>query len=153
MKQLLNPLLVMLLVAGGLTLMAYGIQSPKQITNVYLGVALIITVVFTATMSYLQERSASNVMASLGKMLPAKCHVYRDGKESKIEAFDLVPGDLVRLYIGDRVPADIRILETSDLKVGMHAHRACTRMHAHRACTPCLYQAYNRPPPLAASPN
>jgi Ca2+-transporting ATPase len=35
-----------------------------------------------------------------------------------VDAHELVPGDLVRLYIGDRVPADIRIIETSDLKVG-----------------------------------
>lgn len=55
--------------------------------------------------------------ASLGKMMPNKCTVLRDGAERKVDASELVPGDLVRLYIGDRVPADIRIIETSELKV------------------------------------
>lgn len=55
--------------------------------------------------------------ASLKKMMPNKCTVTRDGQEQKVDALELVPGDLVRLYIGDRVPADIRIIETSDLKV------------------------------------
>lgn len=50
-------------------------------------------------------------------MMPSKCTVYRDGHEQKVDASELVPGDLVRLYIGDRVPADIRIIETADLKV------------------------------------
>lgn len=49
--------------------------------------------------------------------MPNKCTVLRDGHEQKVEAHELVPGDLVRLYIGDRVPADIRIIETFDLKV------------------------------------
>jgi hypothetical protein len=49
-------------------------------------------------------------------MMPNKCTVVRDGQEQKVDALELVPGDLVRLYIGDRVPADIRIIETYDLK-------------------------------------
>jgi magnesium-transporting ATPase (P-type) len=50
-------------------------------------------------------------------MIPNKCTVIRDGIEQKIEATELVVGDLVRLYIGDRIPADIRIIENFDLKV------------------------------------
>lgn len=49
--------------------------------------------------------------------MPAKCGVIRAGGESKVDAADLVPGDLVRLTLGDRVPADIRIIDTQDLKV------------------------------------
>ena len=55
--------------------------------------------------------------ASLKKMIPNKCTVIRDGLEQKVEAAELVVGDLVRLYIGDRIPADIRIIENYDLKV------------------------------------
>ena len=49
--------------------------------------------------------------------------MYRDGKEVKVAASELVPGDLVRLYIGDRVPADIRMIESADLKVRMRQLR------------------------------
>lgn len=53
-------------------------------------------------MSYFQERSASNVMASLKAMMPAQSTVTRDGKPTKVEAHELVPGDLVTLRLGDR---------------------------------------------------
>ncbi|KAF8072642.1 Atpalpha [Scenedesmus sp. PABB004] len=62
-------------------------------------------------------RAAAARAASLKRMMPNKCTVMRDGVEQKVDAAELVPGDLVRLYIGDRVPADIRIIETADLKV------------------------------------
>jgi magnesium-transporting ATPase (P-type) len=57
-------------------------------------------------MSYLQERSAGNVMASLKAMMPAQCTVQRNGAATKVDAQELVPGDLVTLKLGDRcVPA------------------------------------------------
>ncbi|KAF6263646.1 hypothetical protein COO60DRAFT_1698701 [Scenedesmus sp. NREL 46B-D3] len=115
--QFTNPLMALLLVAGALTFMAYGIQSPRDKNNAILAAALIIVVTLTCIMSYMQERSASNLMDSLKKMMPNKCTVVRDGQEQKVDALELVPGDLVRLYIGDRVPADIRIIETFELKV------------------------------------
>lgn len=50
-------------------------------------------------------------------MIPNKCVVIREGKEKKINATELVKGDLIRLTIGDRIPADVRIVDTNDLKV------------------------------------
>jgi hypothetical protein len=131
LRQLLNPLLLMLLVAGCLTYMAYAIQSPRDRTNLILASALVAVVLLTALMTYWQERSAGNVMASLGKMMPAQCTVVRragaaagggnpaSGGERRIDAAELVPGDVVRLTLGDRVPADVRILHSQDLKVEM----------------------------------
>jgi magnesium-transporting ATPase (P-type) len=55
--------------------------------------------------------------ASLTKMMPAKCTVVRDGAENSVDAADLVPGDLIRLSIGDRIPADARIVQSYGLKV------------------------------------
>jgi magnesium-transporting ATPase (P-type) len=73
--------------------------------------------------------------ASLKKMMPNKCTVTRDGQEQKVDAHELVPGDLVRLYIGDRVPADIRIIETSDLKVRRHCRpQHCTCWEQRDTC-------------------
>jgi sodium/potassium-transporting ATPase subunit alpha len=117
LRQFLNPLMLLLVVAGALTYMAYALQPVKDKNNLILASALIIVVTATCVMSYFQERSASSLMASLSKMMPSKCTVIRDGMEQKVDAPDLVPGDFVRLYIGDRIPADIRIVETYDLKV------------------------------------
>ena len=84
--------------------------------NAIMAAALICIVLFTCMMTYLQEREASNVMSSLKKMLPWKCSVYRGGSEVSIPVNQVVPGDLVRLRIGDRVPADLRIILSNGLK-------------------------------------
>lgn len=60
--QFTNPLMALLLIAGGLTFMAYALQSPRDKNNAILAAALIIVVTLTCIMSYFQERSASNVM-------------------------------------------------------------------------------------------
>jgi magnesium-transporting ATPase (P-type) len=129
--QLANPLLLMLLAAGALTYMAYAIQSPRDRTNLILASCLVGVVLLTAAMSWWQERSAGNVMASLGRMMPAQCTVVRRGGgvgggggaaasgERRVDAAELVPGDVVRLSIGDRVPADLRIVHSQALKVEM----------------------------------
>lgn len=65
--QFTNPLMALLLVAGALTFMAYALQSPRDKNNAILAAALIIVVSLTCLMSYLQERSASNVMGEKNK--------------------------------------------------------------------------------------
>lgn len=65
LKQFTNPLMALLLVAGALTFMAYGIQSPRDKNNAILAAALLIVVTLTCLMSYLQERSASSLMGGL----------------------------------------------------------------------------------------
>ncbi|MEW5309019.1 MAG: hypothetical protein WDW38_000932 [Sanguina aurantia] len=111
LKQFTNPLMMLLLVAGLLAFMAYGIQSPRDRNNLILAIALIVVVAFTCTMSFIQERSASNVMASLKSMMPSRCSVFRDGAESKVDATQLVPGDLVECSSltgeSDLIPASV----------------------------------------------
>lgn len=56
-------------------------------------------------------------MKSFAKLTPQKAKCIRDGKQDEIDAVNLVRGDLVYIKFGDRVPADLRLLEVSDLKV------------------------------------
>jgi sodium/potassium-transporting ATPase subunit alpha len=107
-----NPLMLLLLVAGVLLFMAYGIQSEKDHINLILGGALVFVVIFTCILSYFQEKAASNVMASLKNMMPNQCTVIRGGKEARISAMDLVTGDLVRLGIGANSTHDGPIVGT-----------------------------------------
>lgn len=67
--------------------------------------------------SFIQENSAGDVMAKFKNMLPPKCTVIREGQEAKINASELVPGDIVKLSTGDKTPADMRILMVRGLKV------------------------------------
>jgi hypothetical protein len=66
LKQFTNPLMALLIVAGGLTYMAYALQEPRDKNNLILASALVIVVTLTCLMSYWQERSAGNVMGECG---------------------------------------------------------------------------------------
>jgi sodium/potassium-transporting ATPase subunit alpha len=68
-----------------------------------------------------QEGKSDSVMASLKALTPATCTVVRNGKQSIEAASTLVPGDIVKVTAGDKVPADMRILRSHDLKVNNSA--------------------------------
>ena len=70
--------IALLLVAGALTFMAYGLQSPRDKNNAILAAALIIVVTLTCLMSYLQERSASSLMGELVACCSASCTMLCD---------------------------------------------------------------------------
>lgn len=81
-------------------------------TGVILGVVLINSII-----GYIQEGKAEKALDSIRKMMSTKATVIRDGKRKEIDASLLVPGDVVSLKMGDKVPADVRIIESSNLKV------------------------------------
>ena len=62
-----------------------------------------------------QEGSAEAAAEALKNMLSSDALVYRDGKDVMVPAADLVPGDICKLSLGDRVPADLRMIEVSNL--------------------------------------
>lgn len=64
-----------------------------------------------------QEGSAEAAAEALASMLSADAVVIRDGQDVKVSSAELVPGDVVRLSLGDRVPADLRMLEVTNLSV------------------------------------
>lgn len=74
-------------------------------------------VVLNGILGFVQEWKAEQAMAALQRMLAPICTVVREGVEQKIEARRLVPGDLVLLSIGDRVPADLRLIAATNLKI------------------------------------
>ncbi|MEZ5142993.1 MAG: HAD-IC family P-type ATPase [Acidimicrobiales bacterium] len=78
-----------------------------------IGVVLFIN----AVLGYLQEGKAESAMAALERMLVTSVRVRRDGAVEEVNADDLVPGDVVLLEAGDRVPADGRFLETVNVEV------------------------------------
>ena len=103
---------LMLLVGSLLCFIGYALK--REVENLYLGIVLFVVVMLTSIFTYIQNRKSSDLMASFKKMMPNKCTVIRNGETSEIDATDLVIGDVVTLKAGDRVPADIRLLECSD---------------------------------------
>ena len=108
----------LLLWAGSLlSFIAYGL-TPLDPSNLYLGIVLGVTVLVTAIFSFYQESKSLAIMAGFKNMIPPETTVIRDGREMTLESALLVPGDLVKIKAGARIPADIRIIEANNgLKV------------------------------------
>jgi H+-transporting ATPase len=85
-----------------------------------LGVILAL-LVLNAVVGFREEHQAGNAIAALKKNLALKAKVKRDGAWTSIESRELVPGDVVRLHIGDIVPADARLLEGEPVQVDQSA--------------------------------
>ncbi|BBI31899.1 cation-translocating P-type ATPase [Cohnella abietis] len=81
------------------------------------GIAMGAILLANAAISTIQERKAEKVVQSLNQFQPPSCKVVRNGEECEISAIELVPGDIVHLEAGDRMPADIRLLHASNLRV------------------------------------
>ncbi|MDC7952610.1 cation-transporting P-type ATPase [Liquorilactobacillus mali] len=82
-----------------------------------LGIAIWAVNIINGCFSFWQEYRAGKATAALKDMLPAYTRVVRDGEEKKILAQELVPGDIVKLEEGDDIPADIRIIHATDVRV------------------------------------
>ena len=87
-----------------------------ETTSLALGIMLIIVIFIQAGFTAFQEWSSSQVMKSIKNMMPTEAIFIRNGNEMKIHVEELVIGDLVLLIYGSKVPADIRLVQTNDLK-------------------------------------
>eukprot|EP00501_MAST-03F_sp_TOSAG23-6_P000068 GSMAST32.ASY1.ANO1.69.1 assembled CDS len=87
------------------------IKFMEQMTGFF---SLLLWGVFlTGVFGYCQERKSSNLMDSFKNMLPSTTIVIRDGQPKEINATMLVPGDIIKLKAGNKVPADVRVLSVS----------------------------------------
>ena len=77
---------------------------------------ILLIVILNAIMGVYQEGKAEKALDALKNMSAPHARVIRDGKESIIDAADLVPGDIIKLEAGDFVPADARLLQSTGLK-------------------------------------
>jgi magnesium-transporting ATPase (P-type) len=80
-------------------------------------VVIIVVVFVNATIGYIQEGKAEQALNAIRSMIDPRATVIRDGRRSVIAAEDIVPGDLVLLEPGDRVPADLRLVRTRNLRI------------------------------------
>jgi P-type Ca2+ transporter type 2C len=106
--QFADILMVILLIATGLSL-AIGEFVDATI--------ILIIVVVSATLGFTQEYRSEKAVEALKRMTAPTAIVVRDGKEMKVPASQLVPGDIILLYTGDKVPADARLIEAFNLKI------------------------------------
>jgi len=112
LKQFQSPLIYILLIAGIITL----------ILNDYTDTMVIFGAVFlNIIVSYFQESKASQALDKLKKVLRIRTIVFRDDQEKEISQEKLVPGDIIFLRAGYKVPADARIIEANNLRINESA--------------------------------
>lgn len=108
LHQFTSPLIYILLVAFVVTILI----------DEYTDAAVIAAVlVINAIIGFIQERKADRSVHALMQMAAPRSTVVRDGTEQEVDALDLVPGDVVLLTSGSRVPADLRLVRTTTLQV------------------------------------
>lgn len=122
-KNFTGLMAIMLWVAGIIAFVA-------QLTE--LGIAIWLVNIINGCFSFWQEYQAGKATDALQNMLPAHSRVVRNGKEIKVLSADLVPGDIVKLEEGDDVPADIRLIKSTDVAVDQSSLTGeVTPVHKH----------------------
>eukprot|EP01111_Echinosteliopsis_oligospora_P011067 TRINITY_DN3556_c0_g2_i2.p1 TRINITY_DN3556_c0_g2~~TRINITY_DN3556_c0_g2_i2.p1 ORF type:complete len:1104 (+),score=302.37 TRINITY_DN3556_c0_g2_i2:184-3495(+) len=89
----------------------------RAYANLFLGIVLWLVVIISASLNYYQTRKSSRVMGSFGTLVPQRTVVIRGGQLQSIQADMIVPGDIVRVKGGEKIPADMRIVSCSTMKV------------------------------------
>ena len=85
--------------------------------NCFVGIVLSLVVIITGIFSYYQESKSSKIMESFANLVPQYALCLRDGDKVTIKAEELTIGDIVEVKFGDRIPADLRVLEAKGFKV------------------------------------
>merc|ERR1711931_369747 len=120
-KNMFSGFAMLLWVGAILCFVAYGIQAsafeePPD-DNLYLGIVLTAVVTVTGIFSYYQESKSAKIMESFKNLVPQYALVRRGGEKVNIEAKDLTIGDICEVKFGDRIPADLRVIEARGFKV------------------------------------
>lgn len=108
LAQFNNLLILILIGAAGIT----------ALLGHWLDTAVILVVVLVNTvLGFIQEGKAEKAIAAIRDMLAPRATVMRDGERQTVDAQELVPGDLVLLEAGDKVPADLRLVQVNTLSI------------------------------------
>ncbi|MFH1053286.1 MAG: calcium-translocating P-type ATPase, SERCA-type [Candidatus Woesearchaeota archaeon] len=107
LSQFKSPLVVILIIAVVFSMI---IGEKKD------AILILIIVIINAILGYFQEYKAEKAIEALERMASLKATVLRDGKEQKIDSKYLVPGDIIMIETGAKVPADARLVESYNLQ-------------------------------------
>ncbi|MDD3478110.1 MAG: HAD-IC family P-type ATPase, partial [Candidatus Izemoplasmatales bacterium] len=113
LDQFKDFLVIILLIAALISIVT-GIMTQEGIVD---GIVILAIVILNAVLGVSQEQRASNALAALKKMSSPHAKVVRDGVVREISSTELTVGDIVLLETGDSVAADLRLLESTNLKI------------------------------------
>lgn len=108
LEQFKNPLIQLLLVSVVISLFMGQYDD---------AISIISAIVIVVTVAFIQEYRSEKSLKELNKLVPPSCKAIRNGRHEEFLAKFLVPGDIVVISTGDRVPADLRLVESQDLTI------------------------------------
>ena len=108
LRQFASPLIYILLIAAGVT---FALQEYKDT------IVIAVVLAFNAIIGFIQESRAEESVRALNRMIVPQARIVREGREKEISSEQLVPGDIVLLASGAKVPADIRLISTVEMRV------------------------------------
>ena len=106
--QFNNPFILLLLLSAFISV------CMKQYDD---AVCVTVAIIIVVTVGFIQEYRSEKTLEKMGSLLPPICSVLRDGIQQQLLARQLVPGDVVFLNIGDKIPADLRMFEVNELSI------------------------------------
>ncbi|KAI9293754.1 hypothetical protein K502DRAFT_293275 [Neoconidiobolus thromboides FSU 785] len=117
LECLLNLFNVLLILAGLMTFIIFAIDPINNFSSSYVGAILVGVSILNAIIEFIQLQKSANALESFLNMIPQQCRVVRGGSLTQIPGADLVPGDIVFVRMGDKIPADLYLFNVSEMKV------------------------------------
>jgi sodium/potassium-transporting ATPase subunit alpha len=130
-REFVHLFAIILWIAAALAFIADVLQPGQGMAT--LGWAVVGVIGVNGIFSFWQVYQAERAIDSLRKLLPSDVSAVRDGRSAQVDSGDLVPGDVIVLAAGDRVPADCRLIEAFDVRVDMSTVTGETRPMSRQA--------------------
>ena len=116
LEQFQNFLVIILLVAIVISVIEWLLQDPRESALPYEAIVILAIVVLNAMLGFIQESRAEKSVRALMALAAPESTVVRDGERQRVATHEIVPGDIVLIEAGDKIPADSRIIEVANLQ-------------------------------------
>lgn len=115
LEQFQNFLVIILLVATVISMVEWLLQDPRETALPYEAIVIMAIVILNALLGFIQEARAERSVRALMALAAPESTVVRDGERQRIAAEEIVPGDIILVEAGDKIPADARVVEEANL--------------------------------------
>ncbi len=116
LEQFQNFLVIILLVAVVISMGEWLLQDPRETALPYEAIVIMAIVVLNALLGFVQEARAEQSVRALMALAAPEATVVRDGERQRVTTNEIVPGDIVMVEAGDKIPADARLIEVANLQ-------------------------------------
>ncbi|KAF9284196.1 hypothetical protein BGZ88_010100 [Linnemannia elongata] len=111
LEQFKDQLVIILLVAAAVSLVLAMLEEDDSGTAFVEPIVILLILIANAAVGVIQESNAEKAIEALKEYSPHEAKVLRNGSMTKVYATDIVPGDIIEVAVGDKIPADCRVLE------------------------------------------